>query len=319
MMKKFKFSNQLIVGLLFIGALLILIWGFNFLKGQEVLKDRKLVYVTYPKVNGLITSNPVYLNGLQIGQVRSLYFDSNHSGSIVVELLLKDKFPIPRNSKAEIYSTDLLGSKAVKIVLGDSQGLIHNGDTLSSSLQKDLFEEVSTQILPLKNKAEGLIVSLDSMLNVFRSVMNQKTQEDIRQSFRSIRYTLGNLQNSSEDLAEVLSKEKTNISNIISDVSSFTGTLKKNQNNIDTTFINLRAISDTLSQANLSKSLNNVNKALDDFSDILNNVQEGKGSLGKLVTNDSLYNELKLSAENLKLLLDDIKKNPKRYVKFSIF
>lgn len=318
-MKKFKYSSQILVGILFLGALVLFIWGFNFLKGQEVLRSRKLVYASYPKVNGLIASNPIYLNGLQIGQVRSIYFNPDHSGNIIVELLLQNNFPIPRNSIAEIYPTSLLGSKAIQIKIGNSAQLLENGDTMVSNLDKGLFDEVSTQIIPLKNKAESLISSMDSTLLVFQSIMDLNTQANIKASFGSVRQTLGNLETTSADLSKIINHEKSNIQNIISDVASLTNTLKENEANISNTINNLSAISDTIAHANLSKSLANVNQALNDFSGILNDVHQGKGSLGQLVENDSLYLELQHSVTNMKLLLEDIKKNPKRYVKFSLF
>ncbi|MFA8299944.1 MAG: MlaD family protein [Hyphomicrobiales bacterium] len=318
-MRKFKVSNQVIVGVLFILALAIFIWGFNFLKGQEVLRTQKLVYARYNKVNGLIASNPIYINGLQVGQIRSVYFDKNYSGSIIVELLIQNKFPIPKNSTAEIYSTDLLGSKAIQILLGDSHDHISNGDTLASNIERGLFDEFSIQVLPLKEKAEALMTSLDSMVYIFQSILNDTVQDNIRSSFGSVSNTLKSLEKTSKDISEVVNTEKHHFSNIVQNVESLTSTFKNNEEKISNIIDNLDKISDTVANSNLSGSLTDVRKSLKDLSHILNTVNKGEGTLGQLVDNDSLYIEMQKSLESLKLLIEDIKKNPKKYLKFSVF
>ena len=156
-----KYTKEVVVGLLFILALALFFWGYNFLKGINVFNKEKDIFGVYYKVDGLMKSNPVSINGLKIGHVKNLWFDENFSGEIVVQMTINTEFPIPDNSVARIYSSDLMGSKAIEIVLGDSDDPLNAGDTLLTSIEAGIKEEVNKQVQPLKRKAENLIISID--------------------------------------------------------------------------------------------------------------------------------------------------------------
>ena len=157
-----------IVGLSFVLALVSFIWGYNFLKGKNVFKKERIFYVEYNEVNGLIQSNPVVINGYRVGQIQDIYFHPSMNGSLIVKISLTTDFPISSNTVAQIYSADLMGSKAIQLQIGNSPVNLNSGDTLISSIEASLMEEVNAQVLPLKNKAESFYRLLIRCLLLYR-------------------------------------------------------------------------------------------------------------------------------------------------------
>ncbi|MCK4638299.1 MAG: MCE family protein, partial [Bacteroidales bacterium] len=165
-----KLSREFIVGIVFVVAIALFIWGYNYLKGWDVFTKQKSFFGIYNQVNGLMKANPVSINGLNVGQVKNLYFEDNYSGRIVVEIVVTSDFPIPVNSIAKIYSSDIMGSKAIEIVLGNSTVIAVAGDTLLTSIEAGLKEEVNRQVQPIKKKAEDLLATIDSVVTVISEI-----------------------------------------------------------------------------------------------------------------------------------------------------
>src|SRR6478735_10027542 len=145
-----KISKEAKIGFIVIAGIAFLFWGINYLKGRDFFTSQKLVFAVYERVDGLSRSNPILVNGLKVGTINSLLLMPDHSGRIVVAMHIENKMHIPRNSVAQIYSTDILGTKAVQLLLGNSKEEIQRGDTLQSSIQKNLTQEVSEQVAPIK-------------------------------------------------------------------------------------------------------------------------------------------------------------------------
>src|SRR5512138_1022294 len=193
-LKTLKIRREVIVGFFFLVALAILIWGILYLKGMEIFKERRIVYAVYERVNGLVASNPVTINGLKIGQVKDVYFSPKNPRQIIAVLFLQDsKYPIPKNSIEKIISSDHLGSKEIAIELGNSKALINSGDTLNSLTEATLSEEVNAQLSPLKRKAENLISSIDTLATVMNEVLNANTRDNLVDAIQHIREALMNL------------------------------------------------------------------------------------------------------------------------------
>src|ERR1035437_2019636 len=181
----FKLTREFKIGLTFVVTLAAFYWGVNFLKGVNIFSNARKIYAIYPRVGGLMRTNPVTINGLNVGKVSKISFTNDTSRFLVVELSISMNVPIPKNSVAEIYSSDLLGSKAVEIKLGNSKEFVKNGDTLRSNAKASIEDEVSKQVMPLKAKAEALMGSFDTLLNVFNQVMNEQTKDNPIKSFAS--------------------------------------------------------------------------------------------------------------------------------------
>ncbi|MBI9036606.1 MAG: MCE family protein [Bacteroidales bacterium] len=314
-----KISRELIVGIIFIITIGLFIWGFNFLKGSDIFEKQREFYVEYDAVNGLIKSNPIVINGLKVGQVKDLYFAPDNSGNIIVILVISNDFPIPKNSIARIYSSDLMGSKAIDLQIGSSKILAQSGDTLGAKVEASLKEEVNAQVQPLKTKAEDLMGSIDSVVTVIQAIFNENARENLENSFESIKNTLFSLQNTTYNIDTLVITERTRLSSIINNVDDITKNLKENNKNISNILANFSTLSDTLAKSEIPKTFLNANKSIETLSKILDKINKGEGTLGLLLHNDSLYIELQKSSSDLNKLLEDIRLNPKKYVRFSVF
>jgi phospholipid/cholesterol/gamma-HCH transport system substrate-binding protein len=313
-----KFKREAKVGILVVCSLAVAYWGFSYLKGKNYLSTSRIFYAKYDQVNGLVDANFVMINGVKVGEVRDISF-IDIKGRVLVEFAINNNVKIPRNSLARIYNSDVLGSKAIEIVLGDSSALAKSGDTLKSSIQPSITEEVSYQMLPLKKKAESLMGSIDSVMAVIQYIFNEKTRENLQHSFESIKFTIKNLENTSYNLDTLVSSQRYRLTQIFSNIESITNNFKNNNSKLTNVINNFSKLSDTLAQAKIAKTIDNANAALGNFSDITEKINSGKGSLGLLINNDSLYVELEKSSKDLNLLIEDLRLNPQRYVHFSVF
>ena len=316
---KFTISKEVKVAVVFVVAISVLVWGIMYLKGLEIFTHKRVIYAVYDRVNGLTKSNPVSINGLKVGQVKNLYFSKTKRGKIVVELYIVNDYPIPKNSQATITSSDLLGSKEVEIVLGDSPDFIKEGDTMRSMTDATLGEAVNQQLLPLKKKAERLIGSIDSLVGTFQDLLNKDTRNNLVLSVEHIKQSLENLAHMTYSVDTLIDKEKSNLSAIINNVASISANLKQNNEKITTILTNFSSLSDSLAKAKIPTTFNQINKMLADLNEVIDKINKGHGTLGQFVNDEKLYNEVEKAATDLKLLLEDIKANPKRYLKVSVF
>ena len=314
-----KITREFKIGLFFIVGLALLFWGYNFLKGTNVFKQERIFYAVYNDVNGLSRSNIVSINGLDVGQVKNVFFKEDYSGKVVAVFSVRNSFPIPKNSVARIFSSDLMGSKQVAIDLGNSKQLAQPGDTLKSQSEASLKEEVNRQILPLKMKAESLIGSLDSVAIILKDIFNEQGRDNLTKSFASIKETFKRMQSISVMVDSTVKAESTRMSNILASIDSISMNLKDNNENISNILANFSTISDSLIKADIATTINNTSITLAEVNKILEKVNRGEGSVGALLTNDSLYFHIQKSFSDLNALLEDIKKHPKKYVRLSIF
>ncbi len=307
------------VALFFILGLFMVYWGINFLKGKNIFSSQTILYAEYDNVAGLQEANPIMLNGFKIGQISSIEFVEGGRGRLLVKMLITEDIDIPENSVAKIISSDLLGSKAMVLYLGNSSNLAESGDYLKGELEKDLKEEVSMQILPLKNKAEELLGSFDSVLVILQTIFNENTRDNLSRSFESIKNTIASLEHASYNLDTLMSSQRYRLSNIFANVESITANLRENNDQIKQIFQNLNSISDSLVRSNFKSTINNANQSLEKFNSVMTKIDQGQGSLGMLVNNDTLYYNLENASKELEMLMEDLRMNPGRYLHFSIF
>jgi phospholipid/cholesterol/gamma-HCH transport system substrate-binding protein len=314
-----KISKEFTIGILFILAILILLWGFNFLKNRELFSKEKTLFAVYKNVDGLEPSGPIFINGVKVGQVKKVYFDPSMNGDIIVELMFTQHFPIPDNSTAKIFSVDLMGSKAINIILGTSAELALEGDTLFTEVEASLKDAVNAQIAPLKIKAEELLSSIDTMVVAIQGVFNKDIREDLSASIKSIRNTFRNLESTTQNLDTLVYAQSGRLSGIIYNIEMITQNLRNNSQEINRILDNFANISDSLARADIAGIANNLNTTVNSISTVLNKLDKGEGTLGMLLNDDKLYLDLEKSASELNKLLEDIRINPKRYVRVSVF
>ena len=310
-----KLTKTTKIGLWVILCLIVLIWGFNFLKGRDIFKNENTYYARYSDVSGLTPSTIVTLSGFKIGYVRGIYFAEDLSGDLIVQIAVQNKFPLPVGSSAEIASTDLLGSRVLKINLGHSEKLYSPGDTLFSKVEYDLKQQVGDQLAPIKTKAERLLVSLDSIVSSSSKILNPETQKDIIHSIDQFNATMTNLSEISGNLSDVISNQKVNLKTTILNLSETSANLKKNSAQLNYLMENLSDFSDSLSSIEIS----NLNSSIKNLDLILGKIESSNGTLGMLVNDPAMYNNLNTAIENMRALLIDFRLNPKRYVQFSAF
>jgi phospholipid/cholesterol/gamma-HCH transport system substrate-binding protein len=308
-----KIANETKVGILAAFSIALLIIGYNFLKGNAIFSSETVLYAKYSRVDGLGVSKPVLINGFQIGRVDKLQLQPD--GSIVATLNIDGQYEIPTNSIARLESTDLLGSKAIIMVLGNANVYAKDGDTLHANVEKNLMEAVQ----PVQKKAEVIIDKMDSILTSVNAMLNPDFQNNVNKSFNSIAATLGSLESTSKKIDGLVGTEGSRISAILANVESISNNLKNNNVKINSILNNIETVTDQVAAANFKQTIDNANKAVSDLQGVVNKVNNGNGTLGLLVNDRQMYDNLNNASKNLDSLVIDLKENPKRYVHFSVF
>lgn len=314
-----RLSKYAKLGILIVFSFAIFIWGMNYLKGIDFFKQNTSYKVIYERIDGLLESSAVMMNGYQVGQVKTIEFTDRNDGSLMVTFSLEGDFKIPKGSVARIVSSDLMGTKSIKLQIVPSNAYYASGDTIKGSIEEDLKEQVSMQVLPLKNKAEQLLASLDSAITVVTYVFNAEARKNLSESFAHINQTILNLEKASGELSELLTTEKGNLQGIIQNVNEISATLNESSDDFSNMMGNFSSISDSLAAADLALLVTELQASAKGINSILGKIEQGEGSVGKLMKDDQLYTNLTDMSQSLDFLLKDIRNNPKRYVHFSAF
>jgi phospholipid/cholesterol/gamma-HCH transport system substrate-binding protein len=314
-----KITREVKIGLIFIIAIILFLWGLNFLKGKKIFSRQRTFYAVYSQVGGLLGEAPVSINGLVVGQVSALHFENRQSARVIVEITVNNSINIPDNSTAKIFNADLLGSKSLEIVLGNSKTMVEDGDTLMTTKPMSLTDEVNRQVQPIKKKAEDLMLSVDSVVMELQMIFNAETRDNLTKSFGHIRAVLQNLETVSYNIDTLVYGQRDRIERILFNVESISKNLKDNNGNFTKTLQNFANLSDTLAKANIAQTINHLNSSLSDIAIITDKINKGEGSLGLLVNDKKLYENLESSSKELDQLLLDLKLHPGRYVNFSLF
>jgi phospholipid/cholesterol/gamma-HCH transport system substrate-binding protein len=314
-----KISREVIIGIVVTIAIGCFIFGFNFLKGKNYFSNQRTFYAVYNDIDGLVEANPLMINGFKVGIVGDIKLSSDTTKNVIVALLLDDAVKVPKNSIAKVISSDILGSKAVRLILGSGITYANDGDTLQSEQEDNLKQAVNKTIAPLQKKAEGLISSIDSVMTVVQQVFNENARQNLSKSFESIKLAITSLQITSYRLDTLVVSEKTKISSILNKVNILTTTLANNSDKLSNAINNFSDISDSIAQSKLTSVIKNADVALTQVSVIMTKINKGEGTLGMLINSDSLYRKLDKSSEDLDKLLIDLRINPTRYVHVSVF
>ncbi|MFD2326489.1 MlaD family protein [Mucilaginibacter galii] len=309
-----KISNETKIGILTVVGLAILILGFSYLKGNDVFSSSNKFYAIYRNVEGLTLSKPILVNGFQIGHVSNMTLQTE-SGFTVVEFKVDPKYPIPANTLARLESTDLLGSKAIIFELGNSRELAENKDTLRADIQGSLAQSLQ----PVQRKAEILMEKVDSSLAAINKILNPEFQRNVDRSFLSIANSLQTLEGTTKKIDRLVGAQSGHINAIMSNAEALTVSLRASTGRLNTTTANFERLSTDLANSNIKGTLDNANKAMGDLQATVAKINSGQGSLGLLLNDNSMYNNLNSASANLNNLFIDLKAHPKRYVSFSVF
>lgn len=283
-----------------------MVYTFNYLKGENLLDNSRRVYAIYDNVEGLATSSPVTVNGHTIGKVLQINFSEDGSGKLKVLLLIEDEYQFSKNSTAELYETGLIGGKAIAIIPAFDNGPnAESGDILEGSVKEGLSELVNRRLTPLQEKIETMMVSADSLLTNLNTVFDTKTKANLKNAIAELNGTLTSFRSTSNSLNTLIKNNEENLDSTL--------------NNFNKLSSNLTKITDSVANSNLSGTIEELKSTLDGVNTLLSSIESGEGSMGKLIKDDKLYNNLEGASKQLEQLLQDFKLNPKRYVHFSVF
>ena len=313
-------SNEVKVGLVAVLAIVSAYFGFNYLKGIEIFQDSRTFYAIYPRIDGLSADNTVQLNGVKIGRVRDIQLLTNGTGNIVVEFEINNNsVPVTTDAVARIASLDLFGSKAISLQLGQSDVALESGDTLISEIEGDLKAEVDKRLRPLEQKTNDLIGSIDSLVTIVQSILNEDAAQNLSESFSSINRSFQTFETTLRRVDTLVVAEREKFDAIINNMNGIVANIEQNNENITAILTNMNTLSDSLVEADLVGTINNAGKAMENVASVMQKIDNGEGTIGLLVNNDTLYNNLESATLELDLLLEDMRVNPKRYVHFSVF
>ncbi|WP_189603616.1 MlaD family protein [Salinimicrobium marinum] len=300
-----KYTKEVKTALLAIIAVVLLIFGYSFLKGKNLLDSSRTFYAIYEDVEGLSPSSPVTINGLRVGSVTKIGF-LNTSGDLLVTFNVENDFPFSKNSTAQVYGGGFIGGKSLAIVPEYEEGnLAKSGDTLPGEIEEGLLELVNDRLSPLQQKVEQAIVSADSLISSFNEVMNKDTRHNIRQTFEDISLTASSLKGSAQSVDGLLSENSAKLNRTFTNLDEMTG--------------NLNTFSDTLTQVDIGRIVGDLEKVISDLESVSEKINNGDGTAAKLINDPSVYDNLEGATRQLDQLIQDVKLNPKRYVHFSIF
>ena len=287
-----------------IGIFLFLI-GFNFLNGTSLFKSENNLYAVYDQVEGLQSGTKVTVNGLTVGKVSSIDFLPS-TNKILVSFTVRNDLEFSKNSIAELYEAGLIGGKSIAIIpVYDVDRILASGDTLQSRIKPGLTDVIGSEISPLQKKIGELLINADTLISSLNTVFDDQAQQGLNKAMTEVSTTITNLNTVSAALSKILSKQESNINQTF--------------DNLAQASVNLNQISDSLSQANLKGMVTQFETAASSLNSILKSMEQGEGSIGKLIHDDALYNNLEASTKEVELLIKDLKEHPKRYVHFSLF
>tara|TARA_B110000003_G_scaffold204081_1_gene202782 strand:- start:1532 stop:2491 length:960 start_codon:yes stop_codon:yes gene_type:complete len=304
-------NKELKIGLLAVVAIIFLVFGVNYLKGINILNDNRNFYAVYENIGGLQVGSPVMVNGYKVGLVSNVDLLIENNQQLLVTISIEKEFSIPSNTVCKIVNQDLMGTKGISLVLGDATNFLSVGDTLNGGIEGTLQDDVNAQILPLKNKAEQLIGSMDSVMMIVTAVLNKDTRESLRNSLQSLDKTFSLMSETMIKVDSMVAVNDERITKVISNLASITSNLESSNGEIKNILTNFSTLSDSLAKADIATALKNV-------SDITAKINNGEGSIGLLLKDDKIYANFEKSTRELAELLEDIKRHPSRYVNFSI-
>lgn len=305
-------TNQAKVGIFSTISIAIFILGFYFLKGNNLFVRKNVYYAVYDQIDGLYKSNMVDIKGVHVGRVGDIEFDPV-TGKIVVQLDLDKGIRIPKSdsTQAMLISTDFLGSKKVALVFGRSSTYYEDGDTLNTFFKKDLTEQIGSQIDPIMGGINRMIPTFDSTVGGVKYLLDPRNP-------RGIYHTLDGLNDAIAKVNVILAQNQQTIHLTLRNLESITKNVEKSNGEITAILKNASNITDSLQQANLKQTIENLNLTITELNEVVADINSGKGTLGKIVKDDELYAKVDSAVNHLDVLLKDVKARPYRYISINV-
>jgi len=303
-----KITREVKTGIVAVSVIALFIWGFNFMKGLNLFDGPSKTYLTeYNNVQGLNTASVVTINGVEVGKVINIVFNKEPEkrGQLIVEFSVETDFEFSKNSIAKIYSASLMGGKSLAVIPSYEGEMAKPGDILQGEIESDIFSSVTEKLNPLQAKVENVIVSADSLMTGLTDVLDTNSRNNLKRSIARLNNTIANFESISKSVDELIKTNEEKLGSTIENTKLMTNNLAK--------------LSDTLVNANLGLTVKNLETTITSLNKILASVEAGDGTLGKLLNDEKMYNNLTNSSKELEELLLEMKLHPKRFVHFSLF
>jgi len=299
-----KISKEIKTAILVISSILLFIWGYSFLKGKNLFDSSKKIYVIYDSVEGVEPSTAVKLKGVTVGRVNSYDFLENKK--VQVEISITSNYPISKSSVAELVGSSPLGGKEIIIIPNDLDSqLVESGDFLKSSSRLGLTDALAEQMVPLKDKIEKILENANVLFSNVNEILDEKGKSNLKNAISELNSTMTEFSGASKNLNQLLATNKPKLD------ATFTS--------LDKTVANFEIISDSLAKANLGKTVKNLEQILASVDKLMADIEKGKGTMGKLMKDEKMYNNFTKASSELELLLQDLRLNPIRYINVSVF
>lgn len=303
-----KISREFKTGVVAVVVIALFIWGYNFMKGLNLFDGPLKTYKTeYSNVQGLNTASVVTINGVEVGKVVNIAFNKNPKkrGQLVVEFSVENDFEFSKQSVAKIYSASLMGGKSLAVVPSYEGEMAVPGDFLKGEIESDIFSSVTEKLNPLQAKVENVIVRADSLMVGLNDIIDDNTRKSIKGSISQLNTTINSFNELSKSINKIVEKNDNALTNTLSNAEKMTEGLAK--------------LSDTLNNANIGSTVKKLETTITSLNGILAKVESGEGSIGKLMNDEAMYNNLTNASKELEELLNEMKLHPKRFVHFSLF
>ena len=299
--------KELKVGIFAVVVIIASFFLLNYLRGKDIFNREVEIVAQYEDVQGLVVSSPVYIKGYKAGKVAEVEYDSENAVFYVTCSVLND-FSITEDSKMAIYSTDIMGSKGVKLILGTSEELIEDGDTLSGVIEAGLMDGLAESISPLLAKVSTTIDSLGTTVSGMNRLLSDTNTKSVSRTLKNLETTVANV----KELSRTVKGKSGEINDLMDNLSDFSSSLTDIATKADTTLTDINKIVATVSEAD-------INGVVTSFKELLDNVNDPDGSIGKLFNDSSVYNSVDSLLSDLNTLVRKIQENPKKYLKISVF
>ncbi len=318
-----KISKEIKTGVIAIAAIGLLVAGVNFLKGNSFFGGDDNYYVYFANTGGVTPATSVYVNGVVVGKVLNVNLTGKKDPKkqVIMEFNIQDDdFKIAKGSIIEAGGVDLL-TKGLVITptLDISKGYYKPGDKIQGVVNEDLMAQVKTAVDPIVNKVQAALGSLDKFINQVSAFWDTTATSELKGTMKELQVAIRKLGNVAEEVEGLVASEKVKLGKIFSNVEGITSNLQKSNDQISSILGNAKKVTDDLVTADFSGTVAQAKSTLEKFNKTLDAINSGEGTLGKLMSDEQLYNELNTTNQRLQKLVEDIEVHPERYIHFSVF
>ena len=310
-----KYSKEIKAGLIAVLAIVGFVFLFQFMKGKSFFVSDNIFYAKFDNVDGLQASNPISINGLKVGQVDKIIPVTGKDGKLhfVVKLLIDKIYGFSKNSTAEIFEPGIMSGKEMRVnLVYDNATFAKTGDTLKGTSQLSLMSNLSSQVGPVKDQLQSVLAKVDSTVAATNKILDEQNRREIKALLISLNQTVASFKQTSDNTNKLISNNQKGIENVVSNANE---TMKSAKIAVD----KYGNVAENIDVKKLNVTVEKLSDVSNKLSSVIDGINNGQGSLGKLTKDEALYNNLNETSNNLNLLIKDLKKNPKRYINISVF